>query len=58
MPSKSEPKQQQSTGAHYAHFFTDMRRYLLHPELLEQPPEKVLFDHDLKFSEPKPKKAE
>ena len=46
------------SGAHYAHFFTDMRRHLLHPELLEQPPEKVLFDHDLKFSEPKPKKAE
>ncbi len=46
------------SGAHYAHFFTDMRRYLLHPELLEQPPEKVLFDHDLEYSEAKPKKAE
>ena len=46
------------SGAHYAHFFTDMRRYLLHPELLEQPPEKVLFDHGLEYSEAKPKKAE
>ena len=46
------------SGAHYAHFFTDMRRYLLHPELLEQPPEKVLFDHDLEYHETKLKKAE
>ena len=26
------------SGAHYARFFADMRRYLDHPELLEEPP--------------------
>ena len=46
------------SGAHYAHFFTDMRRYLLHPELLEQPPEKILFDNGLEYHEPKVKKTE
>ena len=41
------------SGAHYAHFFADMRRYLLHPELLEQPPEQVIFDEGLEYHQPK-----
>ena len=32
------------SGAHYARFFADMRRYLDHPELLEEPPASVRFD--------------
>ena len=46
------------SGAHYAHFFSDMRRYMLHPELLEQPPEKILYDEGLEYHVPKVKKAE
>ena len=46
------------SGAHYAHFFSDMRRYLMHPELLEQPPEQVLYDEGLEYHQPKPKKAD
>jgi hypothetical protein len=42
------------SGAHYARFFNDMRRYLDHPELLETPPDKVRFDGDLEYHEPKP----
>ena len=41
------------SGAHYARFFSDMRRYLDHPELLELPPEKVRFDQGLEYHQPK-----
>ena len=41
-------------GAHYARFFNDMRRYLDHPELLEQPPEQVRYDNGLEYHQPKP----
>ena len=42
------------SGAHYGHFFTDIRKYLEHPELLEQPPEKVRFDEGCEYHVPKP----
>lgn len=42
------------SGAHYARFFNDMRRYLEHPELLETPPKEVRFDEGLEYHEPKP----
>ena len=45
------------SGAHYARFFADMRRYLDHPELLEESPESVRFDEGMEYHEPKPKKA-
>jgi chloramphenicol O-acetyltransferase len=45
------------SGSHYAHFFNDMRRYLDHPEQLEQPPENVQFDRGLEYHEPKQKKT-
>jgi len=45
------------SGAHYARFFADMKRYLDHPELLEQPPEKVRFDKECEYHVPKPGKA-
>ena len=35
-----------------------MRRYLLHPELLEQPPENVIYDEGLEYHIPKVKKPE
>ena len=41
------------SGAHYARFFSDMRRYIDHPELLELPPEKVRFDQGLEYHQPK-----
>ena len=41
------------SGAHYARFFSDMKRYLEHPELLELPPEKVRFDEGCEYHEPK-----
>ena len=41
------------SGAHYARFFADMKRYLEHPELLETPPEKVRFDNVCEYHEPK-----
>ena len=41
------------SGAHYARFFNDMRRYLDHPELLEVPPEAVRFDNGLEYHEAK-----
>ena len=44
------------SGAHYARFFSDMKRYLEHPELLETPPEAVRFDRGCEYSEPKPVK--
>ena len=43
------------SGAHYARFFADMKRYLDHPELLETPPEKVRFDKVCEYHEPKVK---
>jgi len=42
------------SGAHYARFFADMKRYLEHPELLEQPPESVRFDEGCEYHEAKP----
>ena len=45
------------SGAHYARFFTDMRHYLCHPELLEEPPKEVRFDSGLEYHEPKVKKG-
>ncbi len=42
------------SGAHYARFFADMKRYLEHPELLETPPQKVRFDKECEYHEPKP----
>ena len=43
------------SGAHYARFFADMRRYLDHPELLEQPPKTVRFDEGMEYHEAKAK---
>ncbi len=45
------------SGAHYARFFADMRKYLDHPELLEEPPAAVRFDEGMEYHEPKEKKA-
>ena len=45
------------SGAHYARFFNDMKRYLDHPELLETPPEQVRFDPGCEYHQPKPEKA-
>ena len=45
------------SGAHYARFFSDMRRYLDHPELLETPPEKLRFDGDVEYHEEKVSKS-
>lgn len=42
------------SGAHYARFFKDITHYLRHPELLEQPPEEVLFDEGLEYHEARP----
>lgn len=44
------------SGAHYGRFFTDIRKFLEHPELLEQPPETVRFDEGYEYHEPKPVK--
>ena len=41
------------SGAHYARFFADMRRYLDQPELLEAPPESIRFDKGCEYHEPK-----
>ena len=41
------------SGAHYGRFFSDMKRYLDHPELLELPPEKIRFDGELEYHEPR-----
>ena len=41
------------SGAHYARFLGDMRRYLDHPELLETPPEAVRFDKGVEYHEAK-----
>ena len=45
------------SGAHYARFFSDMKRYLERPELLEQEPGSVVYDSGLEYSVPKPAKA-
>lgn len=42
------------SGAHYARFFGDWKRYLEHPELLETPPERVCFDEGCEYHQPKP----
>lgn len=42
------------SGAHYSRFFNDMKHFLEHPELLETPPEKVLFDEGNEYHLPKP----
>ena len=44
------------SGAHYARFLKDVRHYMAHPELLEEPPEQVCFDQGLEYHEPKPLK--
>ena len=45
------------SGAHYARFLKDIRRYLSHPELLELPPDEVTFDQGYEYHEPKPRAA-
>lgn len=45
------------SGAHYARFMKDIRRYLSHPELLELPPDEVFFDQGYEYHEPKPQAA-
>lgn len=45
------------SGAHYAKFFSAMRRYLEYPELLTVPPEKVFYDGKVEYHVPKVKKA-
>ncbi len=42
------------SGAHYARFFADMKRYLEHPELLECPPDEVRYDEGCEYHQPKP----
>ena len=42
------------SGAHYGHFFTDIRKFLEHPELLEEPPKEVRFDEGYEYHVPKP----
>ncbi len=43
------------SGAHYARFFTDMRRFMDNPELLEVPPEpdRIRYDRGCEYHEPK-----
>ncbi len=41
-------------GSTYALFFTEMKKYLAHPELLEQPPETVRYDPKCEYHCPKP----
>ena len=41
------------SGAHYARFMKDFRRYLGHPELLELSPDEVCFDQGIEYHEPK-----
>ncbi len=45
------------SGAHYARFFTDWKRYIEHPELLEAPPDKIRYDKECEYHEPKPEKT-
>ena len=46
------------SGAHYAQFFSEWKRYLNHPWLLETPPETVVYDQGVEYHEPKVKKEE
>ena len=46
------------SGAHYAQFFSEWKRYLEHPELLEIPPENVIYDEGVEYHEPKIKKEQ
>ena len=41
------------SGAHYARFFGDMKRFIEHPELLEVAPEQVRFDEGCEYHQPK-----
>ena len=41
------------SGAHYAAFFGDVMHYLSHPEELEVPPEKVVYEEGVEYHEPK-----
>ena len=45
-----------SSGAHFARFFTTMNRCLNHPEMLETPPEVVLYDPKVEYHVAKPEK--
>ena len=45
-----------SSGAHFARFFTTMNRCLNHPEMLETPPEVVLYDPKAEYHVAKPEK--
>lgn len=42
-----------TSGAHFSGFFGSICRYFAHPELLEVPPEKVLFDPGCEYHVPK-----
>ena len=42
------------SGAHYARFFADMKRYLERPELLEAAPEEIRYDQGCEYHAPKP----
>ncbi|MBR6569316.1 MAG: 2-oxo acid dehydrogenase subunit E2 [Clostridia bacterium] len=45
------------SGAVYAKFFAVMKQCLVHPEQLENPPEKVFFNDGVEFHAPKPQNA-
>ena len=47
------------SGAHYARFTNDFRRYMNDPKLLELPPDEVCFDQGIEYHAPKaPKQAD
>lgn len=41
-------------GAYYAKFFSQMKKHMTHPELLETPPEKVFYNEGAEYHMPKP----
>lgn len=41
------------SGAHYGRFFADFKRYMDHPELLIEAPDKIRFDGGVEYHEPK-----
>jgi len=41
------------SGAHYSAFFSDVTKFMGNPELLEIPPETVLFDEKVEYHVPK-----
>ena len=45
------------SGAHYAAFFAEVTKLFSNPELLEVPPEKVVYDENMEYHVPKVKKA-